>query len=360
MKEKSILILGGTGAMGSFLTKQLSMSYQIYVTSRKKREQQKNIIYLQGNAHNTNFLKTILHQNKWYAIIDFMHYNTNEFRKRHELILSNTQHYIFLSSSRVYAEYDNFLTEKSKRLLDVSSDKAFLKTDDYALAKARQEDILKKSKYENWTIIRPYMTYDAYRLDLGFFPKELWLYRILHHRSILFPKDISSKMTTLTYGNDVAYVISKLIENPKSKKEIFQITQPKYHSWKEVLELYKNECERKGFSVNIKYIESNPIKKQYIYKYDRLFDRKFDCNKVKEVVGDVNYLDIYEGLRQCINEFLTKPQFKSINWKQQAYWDKQLKERTPIKEINGIKEKIEYLIFRYIISYSTIKNVLNK
>lgn len=98
---ENILILGGTGAMGKFLVKRLSASYHVCVTSRKVHKSTDNVTYYQGDAHNDNFLKSILKNEKWLAIIDFMHYGTEEFKKRYQLLLANTAQYVFLSSSRV-------------------------------------------------------------------------------------------------------------------------------------------------------------------------------------------------------------------------------------------------------------------
>ena len=75
------------------------------------------------------------------------------------------------------------------RLLDVSHDSIYLKTDEYALAKARQEDILRKSGKNNWTIIRPYITYSESRLQLGVLEKEAWLYRALKGFQEMFWKN---------------------------------------------------------------------------------------------------------------------------------------------------------------------------
>lgn len=248
---ENILILGGTGAMGKFLVKRLSASYHVCVTSRKVHKSTDNVTYYQGDAHNDNFLKSILKNEKWLAIIDFMHYGTEEFKKRYQLLLANTAQYVFLSSSRVYAA----LTEESLRLVDKVADKDFIRSDDYALAKARQEDLLKISGKDNWTCIRPYMTYDSYRMDLGFFPKELWLYRVLHGKSVLFPLDVASKKTTYTFGDDVAFCISCLIGNPEAKGNVYQIMQSKQHSWNEIIEIYKKALATKGFSMNIKYVK---------------------------------------------------------------------------------------------------------
>lgn len=47
------------------------------------------------------------------------------------------------------------------------------------MAKARQEDILYQSGFSNYTIVRPSVTYNTYRLQLGALEKENWLYRAL-------------------------------------------------------------------------------------------------------------------------------------------------------------------------------------
>ena len=88
------------------------------------------------------------------------------FTKRYKLLLENTKHYIYLSSYRVYADEQHPITESAPRLLDVSDDKEMLETDTYALAKARQEDILSASSFKNWTAIRPAITFSKRRYQL--------------------------------------------------------------------------------------------------------------------------------------------------------------------------------------------------
>lgn len=226
------------------------------------------------------------------------------------------------------------------------------------LAKARQEDLLKISGKDNWTCIRPYMTYDSYRMDLGFFPKELWLYRVLHGKSVLFPLDVASKKTTYTFGDDVAFCISCLIGNPEAKGNVYQIMQSKQHSWNEIIEIYKKALATKGFSMNIKYVKSMPLKEP-IYIYDRIYNRIFDNSKINNITGGMEYKDVMEGIPKCVDEFLSNISFKDIDWKLQAYWDKILKENTSLTEIPGLKHKLEYLSFRYIVSYVVSKKALH-
>ena len=86
--NKTVLILGGTGAMGNHLVQLLEQGeYDVYVTSRRPMKIYPNITYLQGNAHDDTFLFPILFQRKWDVIVDFMIYNTSEFAGRVEKIL---------------------------------------------------------------------------------------------------------------------------------------------------------------------------------------------------------------------------------------------------------------------------------
>lgn len=78
------------------------------------------------------------------------------------------------------------LNEYSPRLLNVSQDKQYLATDEYALCKAGQENILKSHTKINHTIIRPYITFSEIRLQLGVYEKESWLYRAMQKKSIIF------------------------------------------------------------------------------------------------------------------------------------------------------------------------------
>lgn len=97
----------------------------------------------------------------------------------------------------------------------------YLATDEYALAKARQENILLTTNKKNWTIIRPYKTYNNNRLQLGMYEKEEWLYRLMMGKTLVFPNELKKRKTTLTYAADVAVAISELIENESAYGEIF-------------------------------------------------------------------------------------------------------------------------------------------
>ena len=348
-----ILLLGGTGAMGNHLAALLTeKGYEVSITSRSSQMSKDNIRYLQGNAKELIFLKNILND-KWDAIVDFMVYNEEEFKQRVDIFLEATTHYIFLSSARVYDQSEIALTEASDRLLDSSKDKEFLATSEYSLSKARQENILYSSGKKNWTIIRPYITYSVNRLQLGTLEKENWLYRALNGRTIVFSEDMINKTTTMTYGLDVAKGIVSILSKSNAFGKAYHITSENSHEWSEILNIYLDALQGKlGYRPNVIYQNLrdfsnwNPEKYQIIY--DRLFDRKFDNTESKTFIDTEGFIDAQTGLKNCINDFIKDPKFLRINWKNEAIKDKLCDERTPLKEILGYKQKIKYLLFRYL------------
>ena len=241
---KNILVLGGTGAMGTPLVQQLAQENNVYVTSRRKRQlsNSSNITYIQGNAKDVKFLADVLSQRRWDSVVDFMVWG-KEFEQVSSLMLKSTEQYVFISSARVYAQTESPITEYTPRLLDVCNDEEYLKTNEYALAKAREEDLLLKSGKKNFTIIRPTITYNKNRLQLGVLEKENWVYRVLHGRSIVFSKDIAKKITTMTYGEDMAKGIASLVGKEDARGEVFNITCPQSLLWSEVLDIYLNVFE---------------------------------------------------------------------------------------------------------------------
>lgn len=347
----NVLILGGTGAMGRYVTTLLSArGCQVFVTTRNpNHKKENNIEYLHGDAHDLKFLGPVL-ENDWDAIVDFMVYNTPMFKDRAEMMLQSTKQYVFISSARVYADSD-IITENSPRLLDVCQDAEYLATDEYALTKARQENVLFNSLHHNWTIVRPSLTYSENRLQLGVYEKENWLYRALHGRPIVFSKDLYDNYYTLTYGKDVAEGIAGIIGNNVALGETFHIVGAESCKWKDVLELYINVLNAKtGHRPEVVLTEKCTNLKlgdaKYQVLYGRYFNRRFDNSKIASIVDTRNWLSPLNGLRSCLETFLDNPRFLPINWKVEAYLDKESGNRTPLKEIPSSSGKVTYFCYR--------------
>ena len=306
-----ILVLGGTGAMGVHLINFLSENndVQVTVTSRKVRMDYKNIHYVVGNARDKAFMDGLLKNSHFDVIVDFMNYNYEEFLEYHRNLLEATDHYIFLSSSRVYANYEGEITESCPRLLETSNDEAFLATNRYALRKAREEDMLRASGMSNYSIIRPYVTYSNRRLQLGIYEKEEWLYRILNDKPLIISEGILNKKTTLTYGKDVAYGIYQIVLG-KPLSDAVHITTRENMTWLAILKMYANIIKEQ-VGKNIILYTSHDIKSiemlfegGYNTIYDRQWNRRFDNAKAESICGHIDYLNMRDGISCCLKEFL--------------------------------------------------------
>lgn len=350
-----ILILGGTGAMGTPLAKFLEPQNEVWVTSRKKRKSQGNLHYLLGNAKDMEFLNEILPIG-WDVVVDFIVRSVDDFCSCKDLFLGNTKQYVYISSARVYAETDGKITEDSPRLLDVSDDSFFLQTNEYSLAKARIENLLENDGRKNYTIIRPSITYNTYRLQLGVMEKEAWLYRAMKGRSIVFSEDMKDKLTTMTFGDDVAKGLASVIGKNNALGEVFHITNDTSLTWGEVLMIYKKSLEKAfGHSISIFWTKTTTNSyfkyQQYQIKYCRYYNRTFDNSKIRPFIDVSLFTNPEEGLTSSLDAFFKNPHFKPINWTLEAINDRVTHERTSLHEIPSLKLKIIYLCHRYSIGF---------
>ncbi|MGR5306678.1 NAD-dependent epimerase/dehydratase family protein [Vibrio mediterranei] len=348
-----VLMLGGTGAMGSNLADIMSTDdFEVYITTRAKRKNYGNVTYLIGNAKDSAFLSSILESEYWDVIIDFMVYNTPEFARRASLLLQSTRKYFFISSSRVYADTHKDINEKSDRLIDVCDDDKFVTSSQYPITKSEQENILFETNASNWCIIRPYITYHTHRLQLGVFEKEEWLYRVLQGKALVFPKQLLVKKTTMTSGIDVAKIIKELVLSQNTEREIYNVTSEYSLTWGEVIDIYFNEIESiTNKKPRVFYQDCDDFYKynsEYPMLYDRLYDRTFTNEKLKKTIPNIRFLEPDYGLKTSLRNFMANKSFNKINWKAEAYKDKATGDLHNIFSIKTFKDKCKYLIFRFI------------
>lgn len=340
--------------MGVHLVRILAdAGHDVYVTTRKKRSNTRNIIYLSGNAHSGEFLDQLL-KSHWDAVVDFMVYSTAEFQNRIKQLLNAAEQYIYLSSSRVYADSVVPITEESPRLLDVCHDPVYLATDEYALSKARQEDLLKNSGQSNWTVIRPYITYSETRLQLGGLEIGSWLFRALHGRTIVFSRDLLSCTTTLTYGKDVSRGIAGIIGKEDALGQFFHITSEESSTWGNILGIYLRCLEEYSGkrprvyltdkSLNLKY-------GKYQILYDRCFNRRFDNSKIGHFIDVSSFKSPEEGLAECLKSFLKNPVFPAVGSRWEAEFNRLTHERISFLEFPSLQQYLKYVICRYFLIY---------
>ena len=91
---------------------------------------------------------------------------------------------------------------------------------------------------------------------------------------------------------------------------------------------------------------------RYQVIYSRYFDRSFDNRKINEFVAVDDFQNVADSLRQCLETFLKEPTFRPVNWKLEAVNDRVSGEYTPLKEIPGLKTKVNYLADRFNLTFA--------
>lgn len=302
--RKRVLVLGGTGAMGIYLVPYLAeMGYDVTVVSLDDCESKPGIRYVKGNAKDFAFLEELLAEH-FDAVVDYMIYGTKEFRGYWKRFLKNTDHYIFLSSYRVYADEDPVITEQSPRLLDVSENTVYLESDDYSLFKAREEDILRASSHSNWTIVRPSITYSTKRFQLVTLEANTLFRRAFAGKPVMLPQAAAAIQGTMSWAGDVSRLMAKLVLNDGARQETFTLSTAEHHTWGEIAKYYeeimglKVEWIDTDSYLDILGTSARDSGLRYQLEYDRLFNRVVDNSKVFHVTGEKQeeFITLKQGL----------------------------------------------------------------
>ena len=308
MMSKKVLVLGSTGAMGQYLVPYLAdMGYNVTAVSLDdERPYNENVTCVKGNAKDIEFLNSLLRQ-KFDGIVDFMIYFNRDFKDYYKLFLENTKHYIFLSSCRVYADEEIPVKETSPRLLDVSEDEKLLASNDYCIHKAKAENMLMLSDYDNWTIVRPATTFSKMRYQLVTLEAVNTVGRAQKGKKVVLPVQAKDKPATLCWAGDVSMMIAKLFFNENAKREIYNVCSSEYHTWEEIAEYYNKITGLEVVWVDkedyLKIIDPNVgTGCRWQLEYARLFHRVTDNSKVLKATGmkQEELKTLYESLKMMI------------------------------------------------------------
>jgi nucleoside-diphosphate-sugar epimerase len=317
---KKVLVLGGTGAMGVYMVPELiKMGYAVDVYALDKFESDNpRLNYYVANVTDIDVLKEVLSK-KYDAVVDFMIWGGDSFFKVADLFLNSTSHYIYLSSYRVYADEEHPIKETSPRLYDIMKerDSEFFATPDYSLYKAKGEEYLKNSGKNNWTIVRPAVTYSKRRVQLVTLEGYAFVPRALDGKKVIIPKEALGKKATMSWAGDVGKMLARLVLNEKAYGEAYTASTSESHTWGEIADYYKELIGLEVYPVdtetyiNVLFDENWRKAGRYQLIYDRLFDRVIDNSKILEVTGmkQEELTPLYEGLKRELSGIN-----KDTNW----------------------------------------------
>ena len=305
-QDKKVLLIGGGGTLGTYTAEELlrlGCLVDVICLEDKKSESERIAFY---KAHaEEEYLKKLFAEKHYDGIVDFIHYReVEDYRDVHTLLTQNTEHLIFLSSYRVYADMEHPITEKAPQLLDVTEDKVFLETEKYALSKARVEKFLREeSTAQNWTIVRPVISFSERRFDLVTTSGRIVIDKARAGETITLPEAARNLTAGLDWAGNTGKIIANLLFKKEALLEAYTISTGQNLTWGEVADIYTELIGAKFQWTDVDtYLESDDSIKNNIWAllYDRLYDRKIDNSKVLKVTGlkRVDFVPIREGIRR--------------------------------------------------------------
>ncbi|MBQ3054789.1 MAG: hypothetical protein IJC88_01650 [Oscillospiraceae bacterium] len=304
---KRVLLIAGGGTLGTYVSEELlRLGMFVDVICPEEKESHNERLVFHQSLATEEFLQNLFSETRYDGILNFIHYNeVEDYQKIHPLLIANTDHLIFLSSYRVYADVEHPITESAPRLWDVVKDTDFLEHEKYAVPKAKCEDYLMHERTgEPWTIVRPVISFSHLRLDLLMYSRHEVPDAAKAGRELLMPKTVRDYSAGLDWAGNTGKLIANLLFRKDAVGECFTVYSGQGLTWGEIAEVYQTLT-----GVNIRwceeseYLESQPNKEDkpfyWGWTYDRSFNREIDCSKILRVTGlaKQDFASIEEGLR---------------------------------------------------------------
>ncbi len=308
MSSKKVLVIGATGVMGRHLIPHLAdRGYEIDAVSLDDvAENRPNVNRIKLNAKENKLVYRKLVSGKRYdGIVDFMMYPTNEIIDYLPYALDNTDHYLFFSSYRVYDDKETPLTETSPRLYDDPEKVLLHNSDDYAIFKARGENVIRSFTRNNWTILRPVILYSLMRYPLVTLEAPDTVGRAFAGKAVILPEQARNVRAALAWGGDIARMIAGLLFNENARGETYLAGSAEPRTWGEIADDYREICGLKTVWVDKEeYIRILMPDSRFSWQldYDRLFDRVIDNSKILAATGmkQSELIPLRAGLEQEI------------------------------------------------------------
>ena len=295
---KKVLLIAGGGTLGTYVAEELlRLGHDVdIICLEDKKSNRENLKYYKAKA-SLDYLRDLFTKNHYNGIVNFIHYrNYEDYIPYHELLSQSTEHLIFLSSYRVYADLQHPITETAPQLIDViKDDPLFHETEDYALAKSRAERFLSNNSYpKNWTVVRPVISFSDRRLDINMVSGHTVIDAAKEGKPIQLPLEAKNLTAGLDWAGNSGKLIANLLFKEECKGEAYTISSAQNITWGDVADIYT-----KLLNVQFEWVPANYPHNVWNWYYDRAYDRKIDNSKVLKATGlkPEDFKSIEEGIK---------------------------------------------------------------
>lgn len=371
MAEKiSVLMLGGSGTLSKTIAcKACRLGFAVSVLNRGNNNTSlpESITKLKANFYDADEIIRSVDGLKFDIVIDFLSRRKSDIERVFPVFANRCKQYIFISSCCVFrrSPEDFPIVETSpKPNIDWK----------YNVEKYEAEQSLiqlsNKLSLCNYTIIRPYITYDEHRIPIAVAPNYAYhqtLIERIKHGKPMFVIDDGQALSTVTFVEDFANGVLGLLDNPKAFNEDFNVVGDFQYTHKEILEtLYR----KLGVTPNIQMIPRNKIAKQLpnyseMVLGDRALEAKFDNTKLKSAVPGIHFeYDLDKGLDRVL-EFYKNHSDDLIDYQYEGQIDRLIGKVSGVKSVfckynnkNGVLIYLLFKLFSFKVA-ARLKNYLH-
>ena len=301
--SKKVLLIAGGGTLGTYTAQELlKQGHSVDIICREDKVSDNENLKFYKAEITFDYLAEFLNDKHYDGMVNFLHYYKKEdYADTHKLLMKKTNHLIFLSSYRVYADEQHPITENAPKLLDVSTDEKFLATEKYAVSKAKLEKYLYDDcAGQNWIVVRPVISFSKYRFDLvTYFGQDL-LNKIKSGATIPLPIDAKNITAGLDWAGNSGKLIANLLFKKECIGEAYTVSSAQNLTWGEVAEIYTKLLGAKFEWVSVdEYRKATNDFNLYALLYDRLFDRNIDNTKILNATGlkSSDFMSIEDGIK---------------------------------------------------------------
>lgn len=295
---KNVLLIAGGGTLGTYTAKELlRLGHKVDIICLEDIiSDNESLTYYKASA-TVEYLKNLFSKKHYEGIVNFIHYpNHEDYIPYHELLSQNTEHLIFLSSYRVYADLQHPITEEAPHLIDVIKDNPlFHESEQYALSKAKAERFLANNPYpKNWTIVRPVISFSDRRLDINMITGHMVVDAAKEGKPVQLPIEAKNLTAGLDWAGNSGKLIANLLFKEECIGEAYTISSAQNLTWGDVADIYT-----KLLNVEFEWVPADFSETTWHWQYDRAYDRKIDNSKVLKATGlkTEDFKSIEEGIQ---------------------------------------------------------------
>ena len=290
MDKKKALLIGGTGAIGTYTCSELvSLGWLVDVITLEECKSTEAVTYYTLKS-GYEVLQEFLDGKHYSAIVDFLHYMPENYPPMLELLATHTDQLVYLSSYRVYADKEHPITEEAPQLVDFYPAEVMLEQkQSYAFAKSGCEKIIAESPYaKSVTVVRPVIAFCHNRLSFVSLKAPNIMLRA-GKKPMLVPEEARNVIAGFSFSGNVGKEIAHLLGKKEALGEAFTLGSSERLTWGEIATAFEEAlgCEFVWVDIDtyLKNTRPGSIAAYYGLINDRLLNRDVDISKVLRVTG---------------------------------------------------------------------------